>query len=686
MSRWYLKVLGIPQLKALSQEHSPEPRFRYRDTWLLLASLALEPQINRREVLIHRLALDDQQTGKEKLRLRLHDLRKGAAPRKSHQSFCGIGAANLLIAGESIALAPEAVRTDLQELEEILDEARLLSTPAERIACLKRGAALLLGPLLDGFDASLFPGHWLETLRFRADCLAADLWLQLATALDANGERRSAFDAARKAYTLSPENPETLELLLGLAEGTREHDEVLQLSKQLGVEGLFSRLEDLEKEGQALTVSEEHALQEAVQLRLTQLSQSATSGLKRIACFPQDFNAEQASAICDVSVETLERLVRAFPLRKVGERYYLLPALCNALRSLLPESEVTLFEQRHADYFARRIDTDLPFDTESFRQELICEEKHFLAILLRLQSRPPSAQSVLFMHFCWHWLGKRPPIRESLVQAERFLESAVDLIPESDAWVAAELLGHMMMAKQNYKAAVKWFELTHERFHTLDPSNWIMILISSHHAAEDEIFDRYAEKLLNHLPIQHLSHEGKSRFLEWAQVQVAENSAARRDFTKALEHNTAAFSLRKSLGHLEDFAPSLWGQRAAILSGLGRMEECEQCWDRALKGYEVQGNLGGVAECYQEIGRLAAKKGQGGLGISLLRQAIVHFGEQGNLGAVAAAQGTLGDIWLDLGEHVKAHEFYEQGMAYWQAQNHPRWIQRFQQRLKSFPE
>ncbi len=685
MARWYLQILGTPQLASLNSEQGETVRFRYRDTWLLLTSLALEPQLNRRDALIHRLGFESKTFAKETFRLRLHDLRHGAAQRKeSDPKYCGIGQASLLTEGEVVALAPGAVTTDLQELEEVLCTGRLLTTPKERIACLKRGTVLLRGPLLDGFDAALYPDPWLETLRFRADRLASELWLLLAQELDTVGERRSAFDAARKAYTLSPENPETLELLLSLAEGVRERDEVVQLSKQLGVEGLFSRLEELEKDGQALTISEENALLEAVKLRLSQLSQAASFALKQIACFPQDFTAEQAAAVASVSPEILERLVKAFPLRKSHGRFSLLPALRRALKSLLTETEIQRFAESHAQFFSALVDSwhTSGIEREPFRARMEGERDNLFTALLWFQTRPVSYAGVGLILGIWFWLGGVPEIRLALHPLNPYLEAAVEKLSGYEAAIAAELRGNFAMDQQDFPRALHWFLMTQKHF-TQDPTHFFFILLSAHHAAQDEVFDHYADLILNHFPIPSMTAENKARFLETIHCHVATNHSARQNYDKALEHNERAFSLRRELGLSEDSSPPLWGQRATILWGLGRVEESEQCWDQALKGYEAQKNLGGVAECYQEIGRLASLKGQGGLGVSLLRQAIVLFEESGNPGAVAAAEGTLGDICLELGEYEKARVLYEKGLSYWQAQNHPRWTERFEKRLKS---
>ena len=103
-------------------------------------------------------------------------------------------------------------------------------------------------------------------------------------------------------------------------------------------------------------------------------------------------------------------------------------------------------------------------------------------------------------------------------------------------------------------------------------------------------------------------------------------------------------------------------------------------------GHEKQGNRGGVAECYQELGKLLSQKGSPGLGGSLVRQAIAIFEEVGNSGAVAATQGTLGDILRERGELDEARQLYEIGLAFWKEHQHPRWTAMFERRLQQLEE
>ena len=677
MASWYLSVMGSPILIDQNADPDRQVRFRYRDTWVLLASLVLEPGTNRREALILRLALDGEQTGRDKLRFRLNDLRHGAPNRqKNSQSFCGIGATSVLADTETVALHRGLVRSDFQDVEAALELAAQLATPEQRVTCLRDAAALLRGGFLEGYELPGEGDGWLERMRFEAERLSAEVWLQLAHALDATGERRGAFDAARKAYVLRPEHPETLELLLDLSDGAREHEEVLQLSKRLGVEKLLPCLEELERDGVSLTITEESVLREAIRVRLAQLSQEVTRGLKAISGFPQAFTASQALAICDLSVETLERITRAFPLRKEENRYALLPAIRAAFQSTLSEQERQHFHERHSLYWCTTISSP---EAHDFRKVARQEDKENLKLAASWYLKhAPQREGVIFLQYYWH-SHNYPCSASEVKQSEAYLQRAMEELTQDTAQLASQLLGSLAVHRQDFSQAIFWLRVAVERFSSISETSWIELLIASHHAQQDEVFD----ETLIYIP---------DLKVLWERVQlhfhIAENRRARHRFTEALEHNDIALEMQKTLdtlkphnGTLHGTLPVLWGQRGSILQALKRVEEAEHCWDTALIGYEVHKNQGGIAECYQALGQLAAQSGRVGLGISLVQQAIATFAEVGNEGAVAAAQGTLGDILRARGEIKEARSLYEKGLAFWKERDHPRWIEIFEARL-----
>ena len=430
-----------------------------------------------------------------------------------------------------------------------------------------------------------------------------------------------------------------------------------------------------------MTVTEEQALLEAVKTRLTQLSQKVVVGLLAISGFPQDFTAEQAQAICGVSRETLERIVHAFPLSKEDKKgqecYGLLPAVRTVLHRQVSELERGQFRERHAEHFYEFLERE-----KSIPSYVI--EGHLSAAAGWFFEQPPSRRGLIFFEYYRSLIDNFSASTVNLKELPGYLEQAVKQLTPENAALAAETLATLALDREDFSTAIHWLRLIQERLQPANQHAWLKILTAAHHANDDVYFDELASVLLDKCPFTYqLERSVELYFRVDVRIQIAENRMARRRFEEAMEHNEASFALRHELGYATENLPVLLGQRAGILQGLGRSEDAEQCWDRALLGYEVQGNRGGVAECYQELGKLAAQTGRGGLGASLVGQAISIFKEVGNPGAVAAAQGTLGDILWKRGEREGARVLYEKGLAFWQERQHPRWTAIFEARLQT---
>ena len=90
----------------------------------------------------------------------------------------------------------------------------------------------------------------------------------------------------------------------------------------------------------------------------------------------------------------------------------------------------------------------------------------------------------------------------------------------------------------------------------------------------------------------------------------------------------------------------------------------------------------GVAQCLESLGELSREAGMLAEARRLVQQAIELYRESGDEAAVAAAGGTLGDILLEKGEVEKAQTLYQEGLAFWKERQHPRWTEKFANRLQ----
>lgn len=684
MAVWFLRVLGVPQLHLWDSPDAGEVRFRYRDTWLLLASLVLEERPLLRETLLWRLGHDQATMGKERLRLRLNDLRHGnSAPLKPGQFAGGIGSENLLTQGATVQLRPGSVTTDVTQIRTALAQAPHLSNLSQRRDCLWKAARLLRGPFLEGYTSPSEGDLWLEQQRLEADRLTAELWLSLGKVLDAMGERRGAFDATRRAYALRPDHPETLEFLLDLTEGAQEWEELRLLTHPTNMDSLLPYLSELAQREVPLTVSEERALEEAVRVRLSQLALSTITQLYHISGFPQAFTAAQAEAICGLHEEALQHLKQVFPLQCQGQRYTFLPTLRDILQRLAPPALRAAFRSVHAAYFYE----------DSYRQTT--HEEHLTrgaddAINLTLAvewflAQGPSLSGLFFLCYFWDFVPDQARLPERRARCEAYLNEALLTLPPEQAVHASHHLATLAIDRGQFSKAMACLRFGLEKLQPTNPHLLRSLLIAAHHAAEDTIVEEVAMLLEDTSSRAHWQPYDQIRFEVDIHMLLADNKGARQRFREAWEHHERAFSLQKQQVPAEYNAPALlWEQRAWLLEGLGREKEAEPCWDRAFHDYTQANNRAGMAACYAAMGKRLSQTGWSHLGESLVRQALQWLHELDNPGAVAATKGVLGDVLLAQGQVAEAHALYEDGLRYWQAQKHPRWIEKFEVRLAHY--
>ncbi len=145
-------LLGIPHA-ILSEPAEATVRFRYRDTWLLLASLVLDPDCTSRERLIVRMGLDrDGNSGRAALRLRIDDLRHGARTARSQSAAIGLGPENVHADRDTVAVNPNLFRTDVDVLRATAAALPDLTDPVDVLARFESLGPSMGGRFLEGLE------------------------------------------------------------------------------------------------------------------------------------------------------------------------------------------------------------------------------------------------------------------------------------------------------------------------------------------------------------------------------------------------------------------------------------------------------------------------------------------------------------------------------------------------------
>jgi DNA-binding SARP family transcriptional activator len=187
-------------------------RFRTHKAALLLAYLALHlRQSHPRDLLVDLFWPQmDLEPGRVNLSTVLTSLRRQLEPP-------GVPAGSLLIADRrTVQLNPDAVITDVAELDALLDTASRTATLPERALLLERAAGLHRGELLPGcFE------EWALPERARCSERCVDALEELAAAREETGDLEGAVAAARRAMEADPyrEEPYRAQMRLYAAQG-----------------------------------------------------------------------------------------------------------------------------------------------------------------------------------------------------------------------------------------------------------------------------------------------------------------------------------------------------------------------------------------------------------------------------------------------------------------------------------
>ena len=663
-------------------------QLKNQNVFAVLASLATDPKTSSREKIAARL-WPNSPGPLNNLRPVLFFLRKAVGPDM------------LVEEGDTLRLAPGALITDLSEIANACDRAKRSDCPEKRAEILREMDLRLNGDFLEGFEeATDATDRWLSVTRQWATELTDEATRLLADALTEVGDARGAAEVRRRVYGIIepapvPKRPPTFRDLL-------------------------PHWEALHRDGLMLTPREERLASATLSAELTKLPESLRRGFCRLSVFPQSFTARQAERIAQVDANALARL-RASCLvwdeaTLIGSddapRFFLLPALRRAAWRRLTSGEQQSIRERHAHYFYQFEGDGWPErNSEQPRLWGRVEFANYTAAVNFFLEREATDEVVIFYTNVNHATADLPWAQQEICQRiADYLETTVQqsLSPLS-AYNLTESLAHIAVTRSDFSGAACWFrraveywELvtgTHHQDVGMQPSEWRSNLVSqltgllttAHHAGDDAAFDEVKELSLRLLPT--LPDPQIALLIQVNMLYLfAENGYARGNLEQALEANTARFGLLPELFRLTpwraDYLPAAHYQRGLILSRLGRIEDALAALDTALTGFREWGERGthGVADCLQEMGIALAEQGLFSVARENIERAIAIYSERDNANSRVAALGSLGDVALRQGRHEEAHALYTEGREHWQAQNHPRWIQKFTDRLARLEE
>ena len=404
--------------------------------------------------------------------------------------------------------------------------------------------------------------------------------------------------------------------------------------------------------------------------------------LKALAVFPASFTARHALEIVGASEVDLVRFRDLHIIHVEGEGRFVLrePVRQILWRKLTGEQRRRLTE-RYAiwfrDWFLKATPTiHPPRVMATFVEEARGEIPHLKATVEWVSSQDVTIEGAIFFYNIWYRLNE---MKEILQENVLYIEKALEKFEYNQNYInllCVRISIHGYMKEDNYvNKLYEVFDIKN-KFSNIYVA-FVKGLTFCHFRGHTEEFDRlyylYSEAQQSH-PDDLLTSADMTYI-------VAENWMSRQRFSEALPMNESVLSFYREVGSDAMLGAALF-QRGCILKGLERTEEARACWNEALEKFEAAGDKHGEADCLQAIAMLHQESGALAEARRSVLQAIELYRECGDEAAVFAAGGTLGDILLEMGKTERAQTLYEEGLAFWKARNHPRWTEKFEERLR----
>lgn len=594
--------------------------------WGVLASLAIDPVAPSRAALAERFWPDSQDPA-QRLRNVLSLLRKEFAPP---------------ILTPDTQLVPGAT-CDVIELRQLTRRAQAQIEPRARRALLEEAALRINGVFLVECESDL-PFDWIQQTRLVLLKESITILTQLRELQQEQGDEVAAGMTLHHLLSISP-----------------EYD-------WGDARSLHSRLPPL-----AITLDE----------KFQELPPRSQPALLALCVFPQSFTAEQARDIADVAPSDLTQFFQRGLLTSTANERFEMSALTRETlwRKLTGEQRRRL-QERHENWFVQR--TTLLYSTRLLIGDvpyLTLERANLDTVLDRVLSREPTWPGAMFLFRLW---SSRSAIQRRLLVAEDYLnrilsESPPDLLDAM--YVLMALLGIAQINQEYDEKSAYWAKKLDE-FGERTEADVVQLVyhtlfVYHHHHSDDAAADFVRERLETLHKTRRLG-ELEPRML----YIIGENYLARKKPDVARAYCDMFHAYASAKGSLAELAAANI-QQGGLQKALGRSLDARLAWNEALENFEALNDRHGVADCLQSLASLFREEGALSEARRAVLQAIDLYRECGDEAAVVAAGGTLGDILLDKGEVGKARELYKKGLAFWRERNHPRWTEKFENRLQS---
>lgn len=676
VNEWKVQLLGVPG----ATRGTETARLRSRETWGVLTSLALMASTGKschhtsfpyctRSGLAERFWSDSLDPN--------HCLRQAIASIRST-----FGADSILADRYIVSLRPGKFTFDIHLVRELVGKASSTENDIMRVDLLSEAEGYVRGRFLDG---CILPGdsayHWYKGCRHNVDVLVRELFSELAKSLERTGDVNGAFEAARRvlAYT---DDAESLDRVWDLGRRSTPPQVADAIEAGDRFEDLMPRLARRANRGHNLTSRERRVFDAAFQLRFDMLDDKAKSLLLNVAMLPAAFSPELASSICKAPIALLNSLCEHHLLERNEKTFtFLEPVRLCALRRVKSPQVSRINKRLFAvcrEHLVEIVTGNREFTTRSLLSTT--NAKPILSSALdSCMSQPPSPGSLEFI---------------DLLRSAGYYEIARRAIAWIDAsWTGGPLnlemqiqcalyLGRLYADGRQFREAIRWYLFAYERLVAVDDQEQLsrlhgVLAVAYHHSEQHE------------LALQHnsVAYDLSSAIND--SLAVAEclrfrgeifNSIG--DSQEALKALQAACTIYRDLGNLPlSLAECLYWLAEALVH-LGKQTQASDTLEESL-GLRIDGgDTTGIAHCIAKLGLIRCQQGRVAEGRIQILHAIMLHEQMGDLASRASAVGILGDALLQEGKVEEARARYSEGLLYWQEQEHSRWCESFQRRLR----
>ena len=668
MAEYILSLIGAPSLKVMGPTVNDEITFRYRDTWTLVATLVLDPADTNRDLLVTRLGLDSAgSNGRNKLRLRLDDLRNGsrnivgASPK-------GIGSAVVVASRNSVKLVDGTISTDIDFVQRTLIAASTTSDVTEAKNLLQSCIPLLRGNFLDGISEEKVDREWFDRWRQYVKSLTAEVWMLYGNVLKHEGRVPDAFDAFRRAYLANPLDSDAIAEILSSTAVTTDRPLV---DRSVPLDALIPRLEVATESNQQPTEIDENLIKAAVSDRLRQLSSTTKHNVMLLAAIPVSVSVDDAVDILNASKVSIVRAVESFSFSIRDDVIVIQPVVRDALRQLTERATILLAERLFLSHHYNKWNLQ-------GRPEILLESPDICTSIAKCIIA--NAHSVNVQYLLRLVQGANSfDESASVTELSRYLSLRT---PESlhEVTGIVQLQIYVLTRCQRYEEAVDLF-INHCSTNSYNfVTDWYTPLLASHHGERQKDFATIKQLYFDQ------THSDANQMFQVYQI-MAEHSLSNKDYASAREYNDQAMECFRVLFPKQQMHGRLLTQHAYLSQiDCSPLEQQLHHWDAALMRHQSDLNYEAQAECLREIAIIHEVNGHFALARSALDQAIRFCDESGKPDAMSVCLAILARIKVKTGLVADGITLLTQVKNYWQQKGHRKWIDHFSDQLSELEQ